>query len=247
MKGPHKIHVIANTLVQQVLAFGMIAFMQGWSDLRSMSLCIVDAFLTAPTLVGLLNILLMVQIGTNGLLLARFLLERRIVKYGGGEHGKVELAGGDDQFNGRKRSDTMKTFGFDPKPDSPTLERRTADLLGRQDSQIGYPTGARKLGEQDAHPGARVISVASNPFVASQSQRGGYEDDRSPVANYRRPSSEIDPDRYQNYPRPRNESFSRPLKTPKTPTELGWNRDLQTESRYEEMPTTNPYDSTWRR
>ncbi|KAF1965396.1 hypothetical protein BU23DRAFT_561137 [Bimuria novae-zelandiae CBS 107.79] len=292
MKGPHKVHVIANTLVQQTLAFGMISFTQGFSDLRAISLCVVDAILTAPTIVGLLNLVLFISIATNGLLIARFILERRLAQSSRAEHGDVVLTEKAGRPN-MNRSATMKTFGFDSTPvpaipRRPTLaERRTADLLGRADSQIGFPTDARKFGEQDPqdpHPGIRILS---NPFVHPEEQLvsprvynaklGGFEDECSPAfplpkldtnfdnnyapSNGLRPSSELDPQsRYVSYAPPsrqqyperdiigtpeptvrRLESFSRPMKAPKSPThtELGWDRDLALDR--DEMPKTNPY------
>lgn len=279
-------------LIQQVLMFGMISWVQGFDDLRSISLCIIDAILTAPILVGLLNVVLFVQIGATGLLFARFILERRIALKGGSSSPDAAYAekGGKPRT---KRSDTIQTFGFDsgPVPDPtarpPLVERRTADLLGKEDSKIGWPVETRKLGDQDPHPGTRIPSMSSNPFADPTprqpvtSQQSQYnpnltESERrslfppprptnaitteyynNPAPGELRPSSEIDPQsRFVSYAPPpgdtqnlgggapgptvkRYESFSRPLKTPKTPTELGWNRDLVGK---EEMPPRgNPY------
>ena len=191
MKGPHKIHVIANMLVQQTLFLGMISWSEGFRDLRSISVCVIDAVLTAPLLVGLLNVVLFMQIGATGLLFARFLLERRLAQSGPGAVTYNEKGG----TRNRKRTDTIKTFGFDSTPmpiERPNLvERRTADLLGREDSQIGLPMNARKFGETDPHPGNRVPSMSSNPFNDPAEQivsprvynakLGGFEDDRGPA------------------------------------------------------------------
>jgi hypothetical protein len=194
LKGPHKIHIIANMLAQQVLGFGMISWIQGFLDLRAISLCIVDAILTAPILVGIMNLVLFMQIGATGLLIARFILERRIAINGGGRG---------DAEKGAKRSDTMQTFGFDTAPPSnrpPLVERRTADLLGKEDTQIGWPLDARKLGDQDSLLGNSAPPASSNPFVEPREQPGGPEGERRSLfpplrpskvtPNYHRPSSE---------------------------------------------------------
>ncbi|KAJ4288941.1 hypothetical protein N0V90_011282 [Kalmusia sp. IMI 367209] len=231
MKGPHKIHIIANILIQQTLAFGMISWIQGFSDLRSISLCVVDAVLTAPTVVGVLNLILFMQIGATSLLIARFILERRIAKNGAGEHGDVvyfEKGGKNDH----KRTDTIKTFGFDSSPASePIPARRTADLLGKEDSRIGWPVDARKFGEEDPIAATvRDTSTSPNPFMNPAEQLvsprvynaklGGFEDERSPAfpvlpptnainnppaaQDQFRPSSELDPQsRYVSYATPR--------------------------------------------
>lgn len=191
MKGPHKIHVIANMLVQQTLFFGMISWAEGFRELRSISVCVIDALLTAPMLVALLNVVLIMQIGATGLLFARFILERRLALSGSGTVTYSEKG----IKRNRKRTDTIKTFGFDSTPmpiERPNLvERRTADLLGREDSQIGLPTNAHKFGETDPHPGNRIASMSSNPFndpgeqIVSprvyNAKLGGFEDDRGPA------------------------------------------------------------------
>lgn len=226
LKGPHKIHLISAFFVQQTLAFGMISWIQGFSDLRSISLCVVDAILTAPAVVGLVNFVLFLQVSSMALLGLRAYFEQRIVKK------EQELEKGDvtvvvEEKRDLKRNDTIKTFGFDlsfntDSPERPPLtERKTVDLLGREDSKIGWPSNVRKFGEEDAIPGRRSISVGSNPFIDPNDKPitspriynpklGGFEDDRSPAlpnfprppsTNYGgadrdmefRPSSEIDP------------------------------------------------------
>ncbi|KAL5384903.1 hypothetical protein DPSP01_005009 [Paraphaeosphaeria sporulosa] len=243
IKGAHKIHIIANMLIQQVMAFGMISWIQGFSDLRAISLCIVDAILTAPMLVGIMNLVLFTQIGATGLLITRFILERRIALSGGGNVYVNEKP--------PKRSDTMQTFGFDSAPPSnlarpPLVERRTADLLGKEDVGIGRPFETRRLGSSrdlDVHPGDRLPSP--NPFAdpgqqQQQQQRGSDGERRSLFPPFRpsqtasnkghRPSSELLGSRFINYAPPeaeeenltggspgptlkRFESFSRPLNT----------------------------------
>ena len=199
MKGPHKIHIISNMLIQQTLGVGMISWVQGFMDLRSISLCVVDAVLTAPVLVGVMNLVLFMQIGSTGLLIARFILERRLAR--SGESGQSGETYDDATFFEKmkipkiKRTDTMKTFGFDSAPPllerPPLAERNTADLLGKEDSQIGLPMNARKFGEVDPHPGTRVVSTSGNPFADTSEQivsprvynakLGGFEDDNNPA------------------------------------------------------------------
>ncbi|KAF9729295.1 hypothetical protein PMIN04_009289 [Paraphaeosphaeria minitans] len=242
LKGAHKIHIIANMLIQQAMGFGMISGVQGFSDLRAISLCIVDAILTPPMLVGILNLVLFAQIGATGLLIARFILERRIALNGGGNVYVNEKA--------PKRSNTMQTFGFDSAPASnltrpPLAERRTADLLGKEDPGIGRPFETRRLGSSrdlDVHPGDRLPSP--NPFAdpGRQQQRGFEGERRSLFPPFRpsqgasfnedhRPSSDLLGGRFISYAPPeaeeqqdlgggspgptlkRFECFSRPLST----------------------------------
>lgn len=252
LKAPYKIHIVANTLIQQALGFGMISWIQGFSDLRAISLCIVDAALTAPVVVGILNVVLFAQIGATGLLLARFVLERRIALNSGSDVSSSEKTA--------KRSDTMRTFGFDsasPLTRPPLLERRTADLLGQEDSQIGQPFDTKKLGSQevDVHPGKLVV-MSPDPFADPGQQQQGNSGDRRislfprlrpthTVSN--RPSSEVlgQQNRVIDYTPPkageqdlgggspgptvnRFASYSRPRGATKTSkTELDWDRDLK--------------------
>jgi hypothetical protein len=195
LKGPYKIHIIANMLVQQVLGFGMISWIQGFSDLRAISLCIVDAILTAPILVGIMNLVLFMQIGATGLLIARFILERRIAINGGGRG---------DAEKSVKRSDTMQTFGFDTAPPAsdrpPLVERRTVDLLGKEDTQIGWPLDARKLGDQDSLLRNSAQPASSNPLLEPRQQQGDFEGTERFLFPQHKPS-EIAP----SYPRPSSE------------------------------------------
>lgn len=226
-KGPHRIHVISAFFVQQSLAFGMIAWIQGFSELRSVSLCVVDAILTAPAVVGIVNLVAFLQVSAMALLGLRGYLEQRIAK---SEKSGVAGAGSIEKGVHIGRTDTIRTFGFDraPSPELPPApERKTAELLGREDSKIGWPSNVRKFGDEETLPG-RVSPAGSNPFVdpteaalvsprVYNAKLGGFEDDRSPAfppgapnlaAASRpdgelRPSSEIDPQsRYVSYAAP---------------------------------------------
>lgn len=80
LKGPSKIHLVSAIFVQISLALGMLAWIQGFSVLRSISLCAVDAVLKAPAVVGLMNIVSFTQVGATALIVVRQYLESLIAK-----------------------------------------------------------------------------------------------------------------------------------------------------------------------
>ncbi|KAF2676878.1 hypothetical protein K458DRAFT_436943 [Lentithecium fluviatile CBS 122367] len=200
LKGPQKIHLYSGILVQNALGLGMFAWIQGWNDLRSISLCVVDAVLTANAVVGLTNLLLLLQISATAIFGLRHYLETRIAKMEKLEEKEPGAPGtvvdyGAEKLPGVhtnvKRSDTMKTFGFDNRPSPLPATRQTAELLGREDSQIGWPSQVRKFGEEDTLP---VRDTSPNPFQTTMAQPialvsprvynpklGGFEDDQSPM------------------------------------------------------------------
>lgn len=220
-KGPQKVHFISAILLQMLLQFGTIAWATGFSELRSISLCIVDAILTAPAVVGGVTAVLFLQIGSMSIVGLRGWLEQRIAKK---EKEASEGIGAVEFRTDLKKSDTMKTFGFgsDPsKADNETQRpelraRNTGQLMGREDSTIGLPTNVRKIGDEE-EMSAGVKYVADNPFVDPkekfqlqnqlQNQKrtyneklGGYETDEENKNNHDntrspstayRPSSEI--------------------------------------------------------
>ncbi|KAF2639454.1 hypothetical protein P280DRAFT_518874 [Massarina eburnea CBS 473.64] len=217
-KGPSKIHVIAAVLVQLSLAFAMFSWIQGFTVLRSISLCVVDAVLTAPVLVGLMNAVLFVQISSTAIFIIRQYFENRIAKREAeiAKNGNVSYTENDNE-KGMIRVNTMKTFGFDEKSISPSpppsfysqdrpglQERNTAELLGHADSKIGWPVNARNLGEDDALPethAQNTYSQGPNPFIDDQmvspsvydSKIGGFGDDRSFIFPPLPPPPPIDP------------------------------------------------------
>ncbi|KAF1952393.1 hypothetical protein CC80DRAFT_572612 [Byssothecium circinans] len=219
-KGPSKIHVIAAFLVQLSLAFGMLSWIQGFALLRSISLCVIDAVLIAPTMVTLLNAVLFIQVGATVLLIIRQYFETRIAKREAeiAKNGEVTTLPNGGKDIGVARNDTIKTFGFETKPTSPSPspppslssqqqqrpplnERNTKELLGREDSRIGWPANVRKFGEEDTRldnrqqlqatqpqPGMLQRTISPSPFMAPivspriyNPKLGGFEDDRSPL------------------------------------------------------------------
>jgi hypothetical protein len=167
-KGESKIYVISALFHNLLLQFGMISWIQGFSILRSISLCIVDAILTAPTVVGLVSFLLFLQVGATSLVGLRIWFEQRIAKKEKlmAEGGVVEKGSGGNPI--LQRSDTMKTFGFNEREASPERSesrmRNTTELKGREDSKIGWPSKVRKFGEEDTMPARSTSPSDSNPF-----------------------------------------------------------------------------------
>lgn len=217
-KGPEKVHFVSAIFVQILLQLGTVSWVTGFSELRAISLCIVDAILTAPTIVGGLTGILFLQIGAMSIVGLRGWLEQRIAKKekeaSEGGLGAIKLEANKKEG---KKSDTMKTFGFDAHPGTeihineipqrPELrERNTSQLLGREDSKIGFPTNFRRIGEGDGSTEVdypdRNLFIDPTPYD-SQNQRtynhkiGGYE--TSPDSKVRhsemitayRPSSDI--------------------------------------------------------
>ncbi|KAH7128592.1 hypothetical protein B0J11DRAFT_578782 [Dendryphion nanum] len=221
-KSPARPILISATLVQITLQFGTIAWTTGFSELRSISLCVVDAILTAPTIVGALTLLLFLQIAANALVGLRGWIEQRIAK-------QERLLSSGDEAGDMKRSNTMATFGFDPAARNfspapsdasstrPVLaQRTTTELLGREDSTIGWPRDVRKVGEEDSVPMKRTTQDLFSPTEENSRQNmsgrrltyneklGGYEKDKNrvsvqeidgpgPVLAVGRPDSEIEP------------------------------------------------------
>ncbi|KAH8698049.1 hypothetical protein GQ44DRAFT_779310 [Phaeosphaeriaceae sp. PMI808] len=195
LKGPQKVHVYSGALVQLTLTFGVISWVEGWNDFRSISLCIIDAVLTARIMVGLTNVLVFLQISVIGILALRQYLEIRIAKLEAqGAKAGVEIEKGTRNIG----PDTIKIFGFDTTPlplrSSPDQFQirnaaRVASIHGYEDPKIGWPSQARRLGEADTLPlPARSISrdsVISSLAPSTPSPRiynpklGGFEDDRS--------------------------------------------------------------------
>jgi hypothetical protein len=175
VRGPERVHFISAVLVQILLQIGTFAWAAGFSELRAISLCIVDAVLTAPTVVGGLTAVLFVQVGAMSIVGLRGWLEQRIAKKEKeeSEGGLEAMELGASKKKGKK-SDTMKTFGFATHPSTevqikeiaqrPQLqERNTGQLLGREDSKIGFPTNVRKIGEGDESRGVDYLD--DNPFI----------------------------------------------------------------------------------
>lgn len=210
LRGPQKVHVYSSILIQLVLGLGTVCWSEGWDDLRSITLCVVDAVLTSQLMVNVTTASMFLQFSATAILGLRHYLEVRIAKLEAAGQ-KTEKFGddfGDTKVKVRavpvKRTSTMKTFGFEgeapPLPPNAAKNEarttvRTASLQGREDSQIGWPSQVRRFGEADTLPVPERPGV-SNPFrdtVESpivppanttriyNPKLGGYEDDRSPL------------------------------------------------------------------
>lgn len=141
-KSPQRIYLISGQFTQLSLALGQFAFIQSFSTLRSISLCIVDAVLTAPTVAGLMGFVLMIQIISTGLIGIRAWLEQHIAKR--------EAASGEKLGAAESGELTRK----DPPPpldlakSRPLLvQRKTEDLEGFEDGAISAPFNVRKEGD----------------------------------------------------------------------------------------------------
>ncbi|KAF2108774.1 hypothetical protein BDV96DRAFT_636494 [Lophiotrema nucula] len=176
-KSPARMHLIAAFLQQVILQFATLTWIQGFSTLHSITLCVVDAVLTAPVVVGLMTAILFTQVGAMSVVGLRMWLEQRIRKKSSlsqEESGVVVVV----EKGGMKRSDTMKTFGFEAlersSPSPPLIrpklkERNTTQLLGREDSKTGWPSQVRKFSDEDARQN-------DNPFLDPRDPRPEQQD-----------------------------------------------------------------------
>ena len=193
LKGPQKVYIYSSILVQITLGVGTVCWIEGWSDLRSISLCVVDAVLTANTMVKATNLLVFLQVSAMAIFGLRQYLEMRIAKLEAkaAKEGDSEVHYAGEKgagVRGAKRTDTMKTFGFDNTPTPPLPTRQTTEFLGREDSQIGWPSQVRRIGEGDPPlPHASPPRPFENKTLFPSDPRtynpklGGFEEDLSPM------------------------------------------------------------------
>ncbi|KAJ8112280.1 hypothetical protein OPT61_g5317 [Boeremia exigua] len=185
-KSPNqRIYIISGVLIQLSFAFGQVTFINGFSTLRSISLCVVDAVLTSNSVAGLMGLLLMVQITAAGMVGIRTWLEQHIAKREkAGIQRTTILEAGE-----KMRKDSIATFGFGgtrsnaPPPldlDRPSLvQRNTEDLRGFADGEISAPFNVRKEGATDSmefDKPRQITRQASaglreNPFLSPAEQR----------------------------------------------------------------------------
>ncbi|KAF3041895.1 hypothetical protein E8E12_005491 [Didymella heteroderae] len=176
-----RIYLISGIFVQLAFALGQITFINGFSTLRSISLCFVDAVLTSNSVAGLIGLLLMIQITAAGMVGIRTWLEQHIAKR--------EKAGVQRKAGARSRKDSIATFGFGgtrsnaPPPfdldRSSLVQRNTGELKGFADEKISTPFNVRKEGATNStaferpHQTSRQPSVGlrENPFLSPAEQR----------------------------------------------------------------------------
>ncbi|KAH7343120.1 hypothetical protein BKA66DRAFT_543869 [Pyrenochaeta sp. MPI-SDFR-AT-0127] len=152
-KTPQRIYLVSGGLTQLGLALGQFAFIQGFSTIRSISLCIADAVLNAPAVAGLMGFVLMIQISATGLVGIRAWLEQHIAKK---EAAGVEKLTAVESGDGL-RKDSIQSFGFERKDPPPPLNlaetgpqrarRSTENLEGFEDGAISAPFNVRKEGD----------------------------------------------------------------------------------------------------
>ncbi|KAF1836476.1 hypothetical protein BDW02DRAFT_238432 [Decorospora gaudefroyi] len=232
-KTPQRIYLISGILTQLLLGLGQFAVLQGFSTLRAISLCIVDAILTSASTAGLLSFLLMLQISATALIGIRAWLEQHVAKK---EAAGVERIMTSEERE-KDRVDTMGTFGFDAKDPPPArnlavskprlIQRKTDELKGFEDVGISTPFNVRKEGSISS-PGASP-APRQGPFLSPEERvnyqergiynpkTGGYTYNPAMYGTYQRASDYEQPssDPYDER-RPSSDLFD-PLSSPRPP------------------------------
>lgn len=180
-----RIYLISGILIQLVFALGQITFINGFSTLRSISLCVVDAVLTSNSVAGLMGLLLMVQITAAGMVGIRTWLEQHIAKREKAGVQRMTIV----EAGAKTRKDSTATFGFGGTRSNalpplnldrpPLVQRNTAELEGLADEKISTPFNIRREGATDStdFEKPRQISrqpsagVRENPFLSPAEQR----------------------------------------------------------------------------
>jgi hypothetical protein len=80
VKTSRRIYLLSGILTQLLLGLGQFTFIQGFSTLRAISLCVVDAILTSTAVAGIVSFVLMIQISATALVGIRAWLEQHIAK-----------------------------------------------------------------------------------------------------------------------------------------------------------------------
>lgn len=181
-KSPQRIYFLSSFSIQLSLILGQFAFLQGFKTLRTISLCIIDAFFSSDSSAGIVSILLVVQMSATALVGIRGWIEQHIAKnLSAGISPRTESS-----IFKSGRHDTMATFGFDKK-DTPAafsqaVRRRsnfsgkTEDLKGSEDSGIGAPFNFRKEGSIGEQGGVEDKDRdAVGPFLSPE-ERDNYQE-----------------------------------------------------------------------
>ncbi|XP_014554401.1 hypothetical protein COCVIDRAFT_39714 [Bipolaris victoriae FI3] len=182
LKSPQRIYFLSGFSIELILILGQFAFLQGFTTLRTISLCIVDAFFSSDSSAGIVSILLVVQVSATALVGIRGWVEQHIAKnVSAGNSPRTESS----IFN-PGRHDTMATFGFDKK-DAPAafnqavrrrsnFSGRTEDLKGSEDSGIGEPFNFRKEGSIGEQGGVQVKDRDAVGHFLSPEERDNYQE-----------------------------------------------------------------------
>ncbi|KAJ4359438.1 hypothetical protein N0V95_002185 [Ascochyta clinopodiicola] len=198
LKSPNqRIYIISGILIQLVFALGQLTFINGFSALRSISLCIVDAVLTSNSVAGLMGLLLMVQITAAGMVGIRTWLEQHIAKREKAGVQRMTIV----EAGATTRKDSIATFGFGgsrstaPPPldlnRAPPIQRNTGELKGFEDDKISTPFNVRKEGANSTdldNPGKLTrqpsAGLRENPFLSPAEQRDLDDRVYPQTANY---------------------------------------------------------------
>lgn len=223
-KTPQRIYLISGISTQLLLGLGQLTFLQGFSTLRAISLCIVDAVLTSTSVAGLVSFVLMIQISATALVGIRAWLEQHIAKKEASGIKPMTATG----FGSHGRSDTIATFGFDRKDPPPALnfksnksklpQRKTDELKGSEDNGISTPFNFRKEGSMTE------MDTREDPFLSPEErlnyqERGIYN---PKTGGYTYPAQGMDNDDFYNMSatygerRPSSGVFD-PLRSPRPP------------------------------
>ncbi|CAN9418360.1 unnamed protein product [Alternaria alternata] len=223
-KTPHRIYLISGISTQLLLGLGQFTFLQGFSTLRAISLCIVDAVLTSTSVAGLVSFVLMIQISATALVGIRAWLEQHIAKKEASGIKPMTATG----FGSHGRSDTIATFGFDRKDPPPALnfksnkpklpQRKTDELKGSEDNGISTPFNFRKEGSMTE------MDTREDPFLSPEErlnyqERGIYN---PKTGGYTYPAQGMNNDDFYNMSatygerRPSSGVFD-PLRSPRPP------------------------------
>lgn len=136
----------------------MAAWFAGFTDLRAISLCVVDAVFTSDVIMNFANAVLLLQISATALLALRFFLERRIAIMQKDEDHVPILSANDETKPVMSAAENSQDGPW------PLQERNTAESIGKADSQVGWLDSSRKLGEGDS---IRVSLANPRPLVVS--------------------------------------------------------------------------------
>jgi hypothetical protein len=170
LKGESKIHVISAILTQLTLGISMFAWVQGFSLLRIVSLCVVDAILDAPLVVAAISFLSMAQIGSTVIVFVRQYFEMRIAKLGTPSAITETLSDPEKRMSEIKTKETVivmkrscdSATGSPVSPRSiPRPRQQPTSFNGGKNPQFGWPAEVRKFGSAE-----RVVPSAlrSNPI-----------------------------------------------------------------------------------
>ncbi|EFQ87027.1 hypothetical protein PTT_17605 [Pyrenophora teres f. teres 0-1] len=174
-KSPQRIYLVSGIMTQLLLTLGQLAVLQGFSTLRSVSLCVIDAFFDSIAATTVVSIILMVQISATAIVGFRAWLEQHIAKREAAGQKRSSFSG----LSKHKRSDTMATFGFDRKEPPPALDLTAsrprlptweANAL-KGEEQIGISTPFNILKDGSIHE----RNSRSSPFISAEEQQHYHE------------------------------------------------------------------------